>query len=139
MMNRTLIKPIIKQIIRLFQKIFLGLFISTLFPIDLIDIIKYLTSMLDSNLDNLTELDLETASEDSDSAEEDNSVSAGTNNNYLLIIIPATTILIVIVIVGGICDLYLDNLILNQTINDLLAIGAEHVYKMEVTASQLYK
>jgi|ERR1700733_2614128 len=134
MMNRTLIKPIIKQIIRLFQKIFLGLFISTLFPIDLIDIIKYLTSMLDSNLDNLTEL--ETASEDSD-IEEDNSVSAGTNNNYLLIIIPATTILIVIV--GGICDLYLDNLILNQTINDLLAIGAEHVYKMEVTASQLYK
>jgi len=133
-MNRTLIKPIIKQIIRLFQKIFLGLFISTLFPIDLIDIIKYLTSMLDSNLDNLTEL--ETASEDSD-IEEDNSVSAGTNNNYLLIIIPATTILIVIV--GGICDLYLDNLILNQTINDLLAIGAEHVYKMEVTASQLYK
>ena len=89
--------------------------------------------MIDSNLDNLTEL--ETVSEDSD-IEEDNSVSAGTNNNYLLIIIPATTILIVIV--GAITDLQMDNLFLIETIAELLMVAEEHVYKSEVTASNLY-
>src|ERR1700730_4557186 len=120
MMNRTLIKPIIKQIIRLFQKVILGLFISTLFPIDLIDIIKYLTSMIEPNIDNLTvESNLE------DPIEEDNSAKE-TNNNYLLIIIPLTTILIVIV--GGITDLQVENLLLSETIVDLVVIAEEHVY-----------
>jgi len=133
MMNWTLIKPTIKQIIRLFQKVFLGLFISTLFPIDLIDIIKYLTSMIEPNLDNLITLDLETASEDSNT--EDNSVKE-INNNYLLIIIPLTTILIVIV--GGITDLQVENLLLSETIVDLLVIAEEHVYKSEIIESNLY-
>jgi hypothetical protein len=119
---------IINKLIRLFQKVFLGLFISTLFPIDLIDVIKYFTP--DIPIEDLGSSRLQ---EDSDQQSED---LEETNNNYLLVIIPVTTILITII--GGICDLHLDNLILNQTIIDLLIVAEEHVYQSEVTASNLY-
>ena len=120
---------IVRYIIRTIQKIILGLFLSYLFPIDLIDILQY---FIPTDTPSLVEASLEDSN-----AEEDNSASAGTNNNYLLVIIPVTVILITII--GGICDLHLDNLILNQTIIDLLVVAEEHVYQSEVTASQLYK
>jgi hypothetical protein len=122
---------ITKYIIRTIQKIFLGLFLSTLFPIDLIDVIKYLTSILDTNIDERLLPELETASEDS--TEEAQSEET---NHYLLMLIPITTILIVIV--GGVTDLHMDNLFLTETIAELLTIAEEQVYKSEVTASNLY-
>ena len=70
-----------------------------------------------------------------DNIEEDNSVKE-TNNNYLLVIIPLTTILIVII--GGITDLQLENLLLRETIVDLLVIAEEHAYKSEIIESNLY-
>jgi hypothetical protein len=117
---------IVRYIIRTIQKIILGLFFSYLFPIDLIDILQY---FIPTDTPSLVEASLE------DNIEEDNS-SRETNNNYLLVIIPATVILITIV--GGIVDLQLENLLLSETIVDLLVIAEEHVYKSEIIESNLY-
>jgi hypothetical protein len=117
---------IVRYIIRTIQKIILGLFLSYLFPIDLIDILQY---FIPTDTPSLVEASLE------DNIEEDNSARE-TNNNYLLVIIPLTTILIVIV--GGIIDLQVENLLLSETIVDLLVIAEEHVYKSEIIESNLY-
>ena len=124
MMARAL--SITKYIIRTLQKVFIGLYLSCLFPIDLIDVLQY---FIPTDTPSLVEASLE------DNIEEDNNKE--TNSHYLLVIVPATVILLTIV--GGITDLYLDNLMLNETINELLTIGAEHIYKLEVIDSNLYR
>jgi hypothetical protein len=127
-MARTL--SIIRYIIRILQKVFLGLYLSCLFPIDLIDVLQY---FIPTDTPSLVEASLE------DNIEEDNNKE--TNSHYLLIIIPATTILFIIV--GGICDLHLDNLLLSDTIVELLSLSEEHVQRniieFEDTASKFLK
>ena len=94
---------------------------------------KLTSSALDTNFDERLLPELETASEDFT----EEAQSEETNNNYLaLIIFPITVSLIAIV--GGICDLHLDNLLLIETVEELLVAGLEQAYKTEVVASNLY-
>jgi len=122
MMARAL--SITKYIIRTLQKVFIGLYLSCLFPIDLIDVLNYFL---------LTDVSLPILENVEDTLEETNTQGS---SHYLLVIVPATVILLTIV--GGICDLHLDNLLLSEAIAELLMIAEEHVYKSEVTASNLY-